>query len=234
MAAEWVRSPDEVAYRHVRDNVTQWASGIPGLDEVVVPACPEWTVRQLVAHLVEICWKVAARAGMVDGSPPVPIADARPAELVRLWQTTGAIVDQILVEKRDRRSRILVMDALTHELDIRQALGLPAPHDHPAMRGTLDLLAAGLGRSIRQRGLPALRIETAGAHWVSGSGEPAATVSAGRYDLYRSMAGRRTHAQIAALAWSRPPDPWLPAFEWGPFHPPAELVEYPLATAAAA
>jgi len=102
------------------------------------------------------------------------------------------------------------------------------------MRGALDLLVVGFGRSVRQRGLPALRIETRGAVWVAGQGEPAGSVVAGRYDLYRSLAGRRTPAQIAGLAWTGPAGRWLPAFEWGPFHPPAERVEHPLTTVEAA
>jgi hypothetical protein len=46
-------------------------------------------------------------------------------------------------------------------------------------------------------------------------------VTAPAYDLGRALAGRRSLAQLAALTWSAAPEPWLPAFSWGPFAPPA-------------
>lgn len=222
--ARWVRSPNDVAYRQVRENVTSMVGRNRELDRVPVPACPGWTVADLVAHLVEICWKVAKRSDRVL-SPPFPTEGADPETLVQLWHTIGATVDQILLDYPGQRSAIMVMDGLTHELDIRQALGIGPPADHPGLCGTLDLLNIGFGRSVRRRGLPALRVVTSGGAWVAGAGEPVATVVAERYELYRSLAGRRTHAQIASLSWSAPPDRWLPAFEWGPFHPPAVTVE---------
>ena len=47
----------------------------------------------------------------------------------------------------------------------------------------------------------------------------------GRWIPFRSLVGRRTHYQIAALDWSEEPRQWLPAFAWGPFTPPAEPIE---------
>ncbi len=46
------------------------------------------------------------------------------------------------------------------------------------------------------------------------------TVRAPRYDLYRSLTGRRCVPQIRQLAWSGDPGPWLPGFFWGPFKEP--------------
>jgi hypothetical protein len=64
---------------------------------------------------------------------------------------------------------------------------------------------------------------------VAGEGEPAGTLSGDRLDLFRSLVGRRSPAQIAALSWTCDPQPWLPAFIWGPFHPPEHPVEEPTA-----
>lgn len=224
----WERSPSDVAYRRVRDNVSTWVGAFPDVAGTPVPACPTWTVRDVVAHLVEVSWRVAKRWGRVAGSPPFPTSDAEPRVLLRLWGTTGAMVDRILVERQDQRAPILVMDALTHELDIREAIGQPAPVEHDAMREAFDVLVTGFGRSVSQRGLPAVLIRADGDEWVAGAGPPKVTVTGGRYDLYRSLSGRRTPEQIAALTWNRPPRAWLPAFEWGPFHPPARPVERPV------
>ncbi|TCO54403.1 maleylpyruvate isomerase family mycothiol-dependent enzyme [Actinocrispum wychmicini] len=221
----WVRSPNDVAYRRVRDNLTGLVAEIPGLDRVRVPACPQWTVRDVLAHVVGISHKVATRSGQAGAPPPFPGVDAEPDELVRTWHAVSEPVDRVLRDQPDLRAHIMVMDALTHELDIRYALGLPVPDEHAAVCGAMELLVIGFTRGIRERGLHALRIETSGAKWIAGDGEPAGSVSADRYDLYRSLAGRRTPAQIAELTWSGPPGPWLRAFEWGPFHPPADPVE---------
>ena len=117
------------------------------------------------------------------------------------------------------------MDAFTHELDIRYAIGAGLPAEHPAFAGAFEVLANGFAGSVADHDLPALRLSTGSTQWTVGLGEPAATVTAGRYDLYRSLAGRRSHEQIAALRWDRDSHRWLPAFTWGPFTPPDSAVE---------
>lgn len=224
----------EVAYRQVRDNLGAWLGAHPGLASTPVPSCPGWTVRDVLAHLVAVSWRVARRWDRVTGELPGGTADAEPSVLLELWRSTGELVDGILATGKDPRARVLIMDTLTHEFDIRQAIGLPVPVEHPAFRIALDTLVLGFGRSVREHGLPALLIRTHGGEWTAGDGVPRTSLSANRYDLYRSLAGRRTHEQIGGLGWSAPATPWLPAFEWGPFHPPSVPVEHPVARAKAA
>jgi hypothetical protein len=131
----------------------------------------------------------------------------------------------LFTEHGDRSGDLLVMDAFTHEVDIRYALGAEPPAEHPAFAGSFQVLASGLADSMTAHHLPALRLSTGSTQWIVGDGEPAATVTADSFDLVRSLAGRRTHEQIAALDWDRDPNPWLPAFGWGPFIPPESPVE---------
>ncbi|MBA9007734.1 hypothetical protein [Thermomonospora cellulosilytica] len=119
---------------------------------------------------------------------------------------------------------MLVHDAFTHELDLRVAVGAPVPEDHPGYTSVLDLPVRGFFDRMAELGLPDLRIETPGREWASGR-SAAAVLTADRHDLYRSLTGRRTHEQIAALAWSADPTPWLPAFTRGPFRPPTRPAE---------
>ncbi|MFD0205215.1 MULTISPECIES: maleylpyruvate isomerase N-terminal domain-containing protein [Saccharothrix] len=44
---------DDIAYRTVRENVKALLADPEAAVDVRVPACPEWTVRDLVAHLVD-------------------------------------------------------------------------------------------------------------------------------------------------------------------------------------
>ncbi|MFG1876005.1 maleylpyruvate isomerase N-terminal domain-containing protein [Sphaerisporangium sp. NPDC049003] len=213
------RIPEAVAYRHVRDNLSRLLAERPDAGGVPVAACPEWTIRDVVAHLVGICARVT-------GVPVEPPSDAGLASLLTAWADLGEQVERLVAAGGARRAPTLVMDAFTHELDVRHALGVPPPATHPAYPGALDVVVSGFSAEADRLGLPPLRVETDGVFWVTGQGgPPVATLGAPRYDLLRSLAGRRTYAQIAGLSWSQDPGPWLPAFAWGPFDPPERPAE---------
>src|SRR5262249_1323262 len=82
---------------------------------------------------------------------------------------------------------------------------VPAPADHPAYPEALDVAASGLDWSISMHGLPAVGLSCEDRSWVAGPGRPVARVSGSCHHLYRSLTGRRTPAQIAALDWSAGP-----------------------------
>lgn len=219
------RTPNHEAYRHLRKNVLELLSVERPAENPTVPACPEWTVRDLVAHLVG---SAALAIGRMSGWPsthPSSSADMGVAELLDTWDQLGGEVDLLLADRGDRAGNLLVTDAFTHELDIRYALGIPLPDEHPAFASAFEVLANGFSAAVTSHNLPALRLSTGSTQWTVGDGEPAATVTAHRYDLYRSIAGRRSYEQITALDWDRGSHRWLPAFTWGPFTPPVTPVE---------
>lgn len=208
-----VPAPDFVGYPAVRRGIRAVLTSRPGAHARPVPACPEWTVADLLGHLVEIAERVLVRHG---GTPPAPAAD-----LLDRWDAVGELLDPLLAGAGGRSGEIMVMDAYTHELDLCAALGVRPPAEHAALAASFDVLVRGLSASIGRRGLPALRLRTTdGEEWVAGDGDPVATVTAPAHDLYRALAGRRSLAQLTALDWSATPEPWLPAFSWGPFSPP--------------
>jgi hypothetical protein len=87
------------------------------------------------------------------------------------------------------------------------------------------VLLNGFSAEVAAHNLPAVLVSVDGSEWQAGIGEPVATLTGDRYDIYRSLAGRRTHEQITKLGWSRDSHRWLPAFTWGPFTPPTQPVE---------
>jgi uncharacterized protein (TIGR03083 family) len=222
------RVPNHESYAHVRRNVIELLAAPRAVADPVVPSCPEWTLRGLVTHLVGVAAATVGRLSGVLSAQPTSSADMELPELLATWDRLGDEADLLIAERGGRTGSILVMDAFTHELDIRYAIGADLPREHPAFAGAFEVLANGFAAAVDDHGLPALCLSTGSTQWLVGDGQPAATVIANRYDLYRSLAGRRSHAQITALDWDRDSHRWLPAFTWGPFTPPAVPVE-PLA-----
>ena len=208
--------PHHLAYRTVRRHVAELALRAPEVADTMVPACPEWTVRDLVAHLAANCAGMLGEPAAADGTGF--------ADVVAGWQRAAGRMERLAADGAMDIIRML-MDAFTHELDLRAALGVAAPVDHVAYPPALEVVVGGLSWSVSSRGLPALRLVCEDTCWAVGAGRPVATVTAPRYHLYRSLTGRRTHAQIAGLDWSADPGQWLPAFSWGPFTAPARPVE---------
>ncbi|WP_103352551.1 maleylpyruvate isomerase family mycothiol-dependent enzyme [Amycolatopsis sp. CA-128772] len=215
-----VPAPDFVGYPAVRRGIRALLEGRPGDHHRPVPACPEWTVTDLLGHLTAIAERVLARHG---GTPP-PAPDEPPSvpALLDRWDEVGAEVDRRLAAAGGTSGEIMVMDAYTHELDLRAALGVPPPVEHAAWAPSFDLLVRGFSGSVTGHGLRPLHLRTTGGSvWTAGPGRPTASLTAPAYDLYRALAGRRSLGQLAELEWSEAPGPWLPAFTWGPFAPPA-------------
>ncbi|MFE4515796.1 maleylpyruvate isomerase family mycothiol-dependent enzyme [Kitasatospora sp. NPDC056783] len=229
-AAQTQHDPAEqhAAYRHSREAIATLAAGLPDPAAVRLPACPEWSVRDLIGHLVHICESfVSLEDNQID---LVPLEGVPAAELLHRWDALDGALLAALGRTPELRRRILLLDVFSHELDLRQRLDAPAdPAAHPAFRGALELSTMGFGLAVNGGGLPALRIETAGQVWVVGEGTPAATVRGAGVDVFRSLTGRRTRPQIEGLDWSgKSAGTWEAAFAWGPFVPPTAEVE-PLA-----
>ncbi|MFL6143010.1 MAG: maleylpyruvate isomerase family mycothiol-dependent enzyme [Labedaea sp.] len=244
---DWTRVATQDAYRQVRRNVVDLIGQYPDSADVVVPACPEWTVLDLVEHLAGTLDLVLRRMNgaapvltrPVNSGPPrdtpetIPTGFTTLAELAGYWTASNDTLDRRIAAEGEPPIERLAMDAFIHEVDIRYALGVEVPPAHPAYPVVFDVVPLGFSWSVDNLGLPALRLRTPGGSWVAGTGEPAGTVSGNRLDLLRSLVGRRSPEQIAALSWTSDPAPWLPAFTWGPFHPPEHPVEDVSAPAAA-
>ena len=214
---------DFVGYAAVRRGVRALLEGRPGTHRRPVPACPEWTVTDLVAHLTAIAERVLERHG---GTPPPAPAAPGLLDLLDHWDEVGDQLDRRLADAGGRTGEIMVMDAYTHELDLCAALDVPPPDAHAAREASLAVLVRGFAGSVTGRRLPALVLRTDEGHeWRAGEGAPAATLTAPVHDLCRALAGRRSATQVAALGWNKPAAVWLPAFSWGPFNPPVIAVE---------
>lgn len=184
-----------------------------------VPACPDWSVRDVVAHLTGIA--VDATKGELEGvgSPEWTQrqvderSDVPLDELLKEWEEAGAQIDGALEYFPKAAASLFVGDTVTHEHDIRLPLARLGDRDVPAIPLAVDGYVRWLGRRLIERDLPPVRAKAAGRQWVAGKTEPAIEVEAPTaFDLLRALTGRRTRDEIATFDWSDDPEPYLDVF----------------------
>jgi uncharacterized protein (TIGR03083 family) len=225
---------------------------LAGLDEAAlgtqVPACPAWTVGDLLAHLAGVAaaavggtyfpdapqaWNDAGLAAARDQWTAAQVRSRRDRPATALaaeWARWAAALEPMLAGivppppgSPDWLLSAPVADLAAHLHDVRGALRLPGDRDAPATELGLRIYARWLGRRLDQAGRPALRLRAGGRTWVEGSGPPAADLAADAFELFRALSGRRSLDQVRALAWDGAPEPYLDLIS------PYPLQESPLA-----
>lgn len=196
------------AYRGIRDRVTALTSP---LDAAAVgakaPATPDWSVKDLLAHLTGVTADVLAGNLAAAGSDPwtAEQVDARRTrsaeEILTEWHELAAPFDELIPAIPDSPRSQIIFDAMTHEFDIRGALDQPGAREDPATAIGFAWAADVVGAMRDGAGAGALCLRTEYGDQVVGTGEVTATVAADRFELYRAMTGRRSASQIAAFDW---------------------------------
>jgi len=198
-----------------------------------VPGCPQWAVRDVMAHVTGVCADVLA--GKIEGVATEPwtarqVAERQDkplAEILDEWAGVAPQVEAIAEHFPARTDEQWVLDLTTHEHDIRGALGAPGGREARGVLVGLDFaVTMGLAASLSARQLPAVRVRASDRDWIAGDGEPAATVQGSAFELFRALTGRRSADQVRGLDWDGDLEVFLPAFEFGPFTFPAnDLIE---------
>lgn len=173
--------PDEQvaeAYIELRGRVIELLGQLDEVDgDRAVPACPGWTVRQLIAHMVGVPEDVLA--GRIDGLATDAWTQAQVDRhagetLTDLRRTLGGLAaefDPVLRMVPAPMNSQFVMDAVTHEHDLREAIERPGAEDSSAV----DVALAWLLQFIR---LPPAALEQIRVSATS------------RFTLMRAMSGR--------------------------------------------
>lgn len=211
------------------------ASATPETVDRPVPACPAWTVRDVVGHVAGL-----AKDAVAGSLPPFDLVEMYRDESAARSRDT--MTEQQVVRSRDlafddvvdewRASTksllpmlrgeesfpgeppfgvgsVLVTDLWVHDTDIGGALGRPRPADDASTSAALASYSFLVAQRVQSLGLAAMALQYDGKTRVLGTGEPAATVRAERYELARTLAGRRSRKQIAAMDWAGDPTPYL-------------------------
>lgn len=190
--------------------------------EATVPATPDWTVRQLLAHLTGLTTDALAdrmdenvsdewTAGHVRDR-----ADAGIADILAELRGNGDGIRELITGGRQSEVGGLAVDLTVHEQDLRGAINDPGARAD-AVRAGLDFFVGVLAAKITAATLPAVELRSEGWSAVAGKGDPEATVRADGYELYRALSGRRSEAQVRAFDWSGDPAPYVGIF--GAFGP---------------
>jgi len=207
-------------YIEIRQRIWAICDDLEPLDgERIVPGCPAWNVKDLVAHLAGIC--ADGIAGRMDGVTQdwwtQRQVDERGelslSEVLAEWRTTAPMFEAALAEA-DTISAPLLLDAWTHEQDLRSALDR---HDlERAQRRETERTLAGwvvdaLTGGARSAGLdPVDVVFQPDAADTSGTG---ARLHIEASEYLRGAFGRRSHAQLVAWPWQGvdDPDPYIEA-----------------------
>lgn len=205
--------PDHTsAYRALRARVTALAGG---LDEeaalLVVPATPEWRIKDLIAHLAgtnaDLLTGRLERVGS-DEWTEAQIAPRRGiplAELLAEWNAAADGFDTLIPDLPLFERGQVLFDAETHEQDLRGALGIIGGRDSDAFEIGWGWAAAIVGQMRDGYQAGALCLRTEAGDEVVGVGDVTSTVTASRFELFRAMTGRRSVVQVKTYPWDGEP-----------------------------
>ena len=186
--SEHLLSTEQVceAYTELRVRVTELMQSLSlEQSKTVVPHCPQWTVKDCLAHMVGVPEDVIN--GQMEGVASEAWTNRQVqrhaqdsvADLLSIWETNAPVFAQILPNIPQPVLSQFMFDQTTHEHDIRRAVGQPGARDTLAVA-----VAEGFIRnSLAQQSDPA--IAQLVTHKLSG------------FEYLRSLSGRRSRAQIS-------------------------------------
>lgn len=203
-----------------------------------VPACPDWNVRDLIAHVTAIAASVVSgdfpsdlnpsafwdaemakkREAYIDGSLDAR-RDVPLDELLREWEQAAAVMLPMMRGEAPWPDPsiplpewVLLTDLAVHHHDLRGAIGTPGDRDSLATGLSLRSYVEGMRFRALIEGLPTFTINAGSRQWQVGEGDPIATVTADPFELARAASGRRSPEQVRAYAWKGDPGPLLTYF----------------------
>jgi uncharacterized protein (TIGR03083 family) len=217
---EWTRAQQRVIDL-VRD--------LPAADaERRVPACPDWTVRDLLSHMVGLGVDVVAGDEPDDHNATWTARqveqrrDRDVAALIAEWQS---VAEPLRDWMRAHGIRPLG-DVVIHEQDLRGALRQPGAQDTDGLGAMRERFAPRFGDRVAD--LPPIALVGDRWRWTSRGAEPdaaAVEIRASDFDLARALVSRRSAAQLRAWTVRGEVTPYLEGFATLGSLPDSDLTE---------
>jgi uncharacterized protein (TIGR03083 family) len=215
--------------RLYRDNQKSFVALLESLEPddwaVAVPCTPDWTVRDVLSHVAGVTDDLASGRLEGAGTPPwtasqiVRNRDLAVSDMITRWNAQIDAVAEVLERLGEMRP---VFDCITHEHDIRHALGRSIDRESEMV----GVMSAGFASGTLPVPVTIVFDDDAPAA-VSGVDEadPIELSGVSRFEFVRSRLGRRTADQVRGYRWSQPPSDELIAgwFVFGPS--PAPIVD---------
>lgn len=207
------------SYRSVRLRLADLLTASTAADQTAwdaaVAACPGWRVRDVLAHLVGNLEDGAA--GRITG-PPGPVQtqeqvdrhrDDAPRDLLARWTVMAEAAEPGFSRGG---SWPVFLDAVSHEHDVRTALGRRDQRDHADVRLAARVLAspwgsAAGGQDPDGRGPGLALVLDDDPPRVLLDGEPRVELRTDSFTWLRARMGRHTRSELIALPWSDDPGP---------------------------
>jgi uncharacterized protein (TIGR03083 family) len=172
-----------------------------------VPACPEWKVKDVFAHLVGLTADVLS--GNLDGVATVPWtskqvadrADHSLGQILAEWADRGPKFEDALRAIGDQGTERILIDQWSHEQDIRGAVGKLGSRVDPRVAFSVDIGMTGFAGGWPAE-LPTVEITSDSGRWKLGDAAVTVTLTSSDFELVRAIIGRRSRAQYLALAWT--------------------------------
>ena len=199
------------AYRRTQERMIDLVQTAPveDLDRDVL-ACPAWTVRDLVGHVVGIPAALAAGDlptgdldawldGLVAARKGAPLADQ-----LEEWRALDGAMGSILAGPGE----VLFGDLAVHEHDLRGALDRP---DHAALEvdALLPRTVAAFAAPLRDAGLGAIEVRSDDQWWRSHDAEPGWTLMVSPWEAGRALNSRRTANELRQLSATGDVEPYI-------------------------
>lgn len=172
----------------------------PGGLAATVPACPDWTVSDLVAHCVSMPAAIGAGdlptgsiddwlRGLIEARRGLPID-----ETIDEWLA----VDDAIASMLDGPGAVLFGDLAVHEHDLRSALHAP-DHDALEVQFVLPRTLAAFATPLRDAALGSIVVRHEGEEWRSHDAEPGLILEVSPWEAVRIVNSRRTAEELRAL-----------------------------------
>jgi len=186
--SEYLLSTEQVceAYTELRARVTEMMQSL-SLDQskTVVPHCPQWTVKDCLAHMIGVPEDVIS--GQMDGVATDAWTDRQVQrhaqdsveDLLAIWETNAPVFATILPHIPQPVLSQFMFDQTNHEHDIRAALKIPGGRDTLAV----DVAEGFLRNSLSLSNNPSIA--------------EMATQPPTGFEFLRSLSGRRSRNQIS-------------------------------------
>ena len=179
-----------------------------------VPACPAWSAKDLVAHVVSM--PAALGSGrMPDGDIGEwlqRLVEERRGQDAETLVIEWLALDDAIAALLGGTAGLLHPDLAVHEHDLRGALGRP---DHAALAvdTMMPRTLAAFANPLRDAGLGAIEVRDDGRTWTSHDADPGWVLLVDPWEAVRALNGRRTVDELLALPAEGDTRPYVPVLD---------------------